>query len=436
MTQQAGGVTAPLSIKDVLKLSDFRQLWYGQTISNFGDALTGLALVFLVNDLSGGSVTAIAYLMIAIGLPAATLGMAAGALVDRLPKRTVMLWSDLVRTFFIAGYLLVVWFGVDNILWIYLLAFTQATLGAFFNPAKGALIPRIVPPEGLTAANSLSQMTTVITGVLGAAVAGLVIGVYGLYWPVFTIDVISTLFSVFFIWRLVHRETDLPPLSGFQATVSDIRTDLRVGLQVIFGNRLLIGILFGFGFTMLALGAVNVLLPPLLINDLMLSEAWFGLVQLSQTVGMVLSGLLVGLIATRFKATRIVTVSLFVIGVGVACFAGVTALWQLFIVLFVVGLMITPLQAVGMTIMQLNSPQEMLGRVGAALNAVNQIAALVSMFAAGYMADLWGMRTVFASSGILITIVACLMGLIFLGARTPDTPSASQSKPSPAVGAD
>lgn len=420
MTQQAGGVSAPLSLKDVLSLFDFRQLWYGQLISNFGDALTALALIFLVNNLTDGSASAIAYLMIAIGLPTATLGLFAGALVDRLPKRSVMLWSDATRTLFLCGYLLFVWLGLDNIIWIYLMAFIQASLGAFFNPAKGALIPMIVPENGLVSANSLSQMTTVIVSVLGAGVAGFVIGVYGLFWPVFALDVLTTIFSVFFIWRLVHRESsaDLPAKSD--NLVGTLMTDLKLGLSTLISKRMLVGMLFGLGFSMLALGAVNVLLPLLLINDLMVSEAWFGLVQLFQTLGMVLSGLLVGLLATRLKPAQIATVTLFVIGCGIAFFAGVSQLWQLFAILFVVGLMITPLQAIGMTIVQTNAPQEMMGRVGAALNAVTQIASLFSMFAAGFLADFWGMRTVFAGAGIMVAVVALLMGLIFRGAKPTD----------------
>ncbi|MEM7802643.1 MAG: MFS transporter [Chloroflexota bacterium] len=418
MTQEKGGASAPLSISDVLKITDFRQLWFGQLISNFGDALTTLALIFLVNEISGQSATALAFLAIVIGFPTATLGLAAGALVDRLPKRGVMLWSDIARTIVICGYLAFVWFEMDQLWIIYTISFIQATLGAFFNPAKQALIPRLVPQEGLLSANSLSQMTTVVTGVLGAAAAGLIIGGYALYWPVFAVDALSTLFSVYFIWRLTFREGDLEPLPKAAKVIQTISGDIRAGLRTSVSNRLLLGMLLGFGCTMLALGAVNVLLVPLLINDLQVSESWFGLVQLAQSSGMVLSGILVGQIAARFKATRIVTGSLFVVGIAIAGFFSVYELWHIFPMLFVAGLMITPIQAAGATIIQTHSPPKMLGRVGAALSAVNQTASLISMFAAGYLADLWSVRTVFLVGGLMVSAAALLMAGIFRGAPT------------------
>ena len=69
---------------------------------------------------------------------------------------------------------------------MFVLAATQAVIGTFFSPARTALVPRVVPVEGLLAANSLGQMTRMIAGVIGAGVTGVIAGVAGIAWPVFS----------------------------------------------------------------------------------------------------------------------------------------------------------------------------------------------------------------------------------------------------------
>ena len=74
-----GDEVEPLSIPEILKIANYRWLWLGQIVSNFGDSLTHFGLILLVNEMTGGSTKAIAGLLIALGLPMATIGLLAGA---------------------------------------------------------------------------------------------------------------------------------------------------------------------------------------------------------------------------------------------------------------------------------------------------------------------------------------------------------------------
>ena len=85
-----------LSTRAVLRVPDFRSLFVGQTISDFGDAMTSLALLLVVNKLTG-STAALALMAIALALPQVTVGVIAGVYVDRWDRRRVMLVSDLLR---------------------------------------------------------------------------------------------------------------------------------------------------------------------------------------------------------------------------------------------------------------------------------------------------------------------------------------------------
>jgi MFS family permease len=87
---------ATLSARAVLRLPNYRRLWLGQLVSEAGDGLTNLALLLLVNSITG-STAAIAAMAICLAIPPLTIGLFAGAYVDRADRRRIMLASDLLR---------------------------------------------------------------------------------------------------------------------------------------------------------------------------------------------------------------------------------------------------------------------------------------------------------------------------------------------------
>ncbi|MFK7800401.1 MAG: MFS transporter [Anaerolineae bacterium] len=417
MTQITGDSTTPLTIKEVLKIKNYRWLWLGQIVSNFGDSLTHFALILLVNSLTDGSTGAIAGLLIAIGLPLATIGLAAGVLVDRFPRRRVMILSDVTRAVLVIGFILYAWLDWQNIWILYGLAFLHSTVNSFFMPARSAITPNLVPAEGLMSANSLGQMSMVLFRVIGTAAAGFLVGVLGAYWLVFVLDGLTFLLSAFFISQIVLDEETKERIGGTSEQLAQLKVELASGLRLLVSNRRLAGIAVGFAAAMLGLGAINVLLPVIVINELMVAETWFGLIEFSQVAAMILSGLFVTALAARFKATHIAAVSLFCVGTITLFFAPLNQLWQLFPILFAIGLFITPMQAASATLMQTSTDEAMLGRVGSALNGIIQIATLASMFAAGLLAESLGSRTVFLIGGGIVCMAALLMALIFRGSE-------------------
>jgi DHA3 family macrolide efflux protein-like MFS transporter len=150
---------------------------------------------------------------------------------------------------------------------------------------------------------------------------------------------------------------------------------------------------------MLGLGAVNVLFVPLMINELQVPATWFGALEFAQTAGMVLSGGLVALLAARFKPTWIVCIGAMALGVAIGLISLAGNIWHVLPVLFLVGAIVTPLQASIATLSQTSVADEVLGRVGASLNALITTASLISMALAGVLGDLIGVRNVFVVAG-------------------------------------
>jgi MFS family permease len=198
-------------------------------------------------------------------------------------------------------------------------------------------------------------------------------------------------------------------------------------LRITFGNRVLAGTILALAVTMLGLGAVNILLVPLIVNDLQIPETWFAGVEFAQVSAMILSGAVLAGLAAKFKPTQILAVSFVGVGVTIGLMSGVSAVWQLLAILFGAGLFITPLQASAQTIAQTAVPDEVRGRTGAANNAVITTANLISMAAAGVLADAVGVRTVFIIGGAFVVVAGILAGFIFRGVEMPQPKAVAQS---------
>lgn len=409
-------------LRDLLKIRDFRYLWFGQIISNFGDSMTNLGLLLLVNALTG-STAALATMAIALALPSLTFGLIAGVYVDRLDRRRVMIVSDLVRGILVLGFVLV---DSPEKIWIlYTIGFVQASIGTFFNPARSALIPNIVPKKGLLAANSITQTSQIIFGLLGTAAAGALVGTLDVYWPIFVVDSATFFLAVLLVSRIVFQR--VPGIVKEALTPRVIWDQLVGGLKITFGHRILAGTILAAAITMLGLGAVNILLVPLIVNDLQVPETWFAGVELAQTSAMIISGGLVAVWAARFKPTHILTVSFIGVGVAVGLMAGISQVWHLIVILFLAGWFLTPLQAAVQTIAQTAVPDDVRGRTGAANNALITTASLVSMAAAGLLADAIGVRNVFLIAGGFVVVAGLVAGVIFRGVDIPKPQPAAQT---------
>ena len=153
------------------------------------------------------------------------------------------------------------------------------------------------------------------------------------------------------------------------------------------------------GVTMLGLGAVNVLFVPLMVNELKVPTTWFGALEFAQTAGMVLSGGLVAMLAARFKPPGIVCVGAMALGVAIGLLSLVASIWHVLPMLFVIGAIVTPLQASIATLAQTSVTDDVRGRIGAALNTLVTTASLISMALAGILGDLIGVQNVFVVAG-------------------------------------
>ncbi len=154
----------------------FRYLWLAQVISLTGDWFNTIALVVIVNRYTDSGL-AVGGLFLARALPPFIFGPLAGVVADRFSRRAVLIVSDLLRAVVVLGYLLV---DRPERVWLaYVLSAVQFSVSTFFEPARAAIVPRLVAEAELLDANTLSSITWSAMLTLGGAIGGLTAALFG-----------------------------------------------------------------------------------------------------------------------------------------------------------------------------------------------------------------------------------------------------------------
>src|SRR5215467_226581 len=164
--------------RPLLLTRNFGLVWSGQLISQIGDGVSRLALLWFVYAITGSALkTSIIGLLQTI--PPIILGPLIGVYVDRLPKKYLLIISDLLRAVLIGFIPCMIPVDSFTVPVLYALVLLHAVATAVFGPALTAAVPAIVPKTQFTAANALLQSTTSLGIVLGPALSGLGIAAYG-----------------------------------------------------------------------------------------------------------------------------------------------------------------------------------------------------------------------------------------------------------------
>jgi len=155
---------------------NFRQLWLGQVVSQIGDWFNTIALYTIILNLTGSG-RDVGLLLVARFVPSFVFGPLSGVVADRFSRRSIMIVSDLLRALIVLGFLFVR--RADQLWLIYVLTVFQLGLSTFFEPAKTAAIPSIVSDSELVPANAISSVTWSVMLTLGAALGGVITGLFG-----------------------------------------------------------------------------------------------------------------------------------------------------------------------------------------------------------------------------------------------------------------
>jgi len=386
------------AIVSALRNRNFRALWVGQLISQIGDNFLIVAIIFVINALTD-SPLAIGIMALVITLPQLFLGLIGGVFVDRLDRKLVMIVSDIVRGLTVLALLFVQ--RADQLYILYIVGLVMTTVGLFSNPARNAVIPNIVSGETLLTANALMQASQIIAVILGASMAGLIVGWLGL-----TFAVVFDSFS-FAVSAVAIATMTIPPLNPkpSKARSRVIWNQLVEGLLFIRHSSPLLHVMITTAIATLGFGAIMVLGIIYLDEVLGMGVEGFGFLYAFQGLGVVIGGVMIGRFASRVRTNRVVGGCMVILGLAIIAFAMVPSYPLVLVAVAIIGLSIVAARAALATLTQSLVPDEKRGRVESAVTMVIGASTSASMALSGLFGDLIGVQAVFIAAGV-ITIVA------------------------------
>ena len=270
----------------------FRRLWLGETVSQFGTTISQLALPLVAILALHASAFQVGLLTALETLAFVVVGLPAGAWVERMRFRSVLIVNDLVRAAALGWIPLAQLTGLLTIWQLYAVALITGVSTVFFDVAYQSYLPQLVDREQLVEGNAKLQASESVSQIAGPSVGGLLIQALSAPYAVL-VDALSFLWSAGWVSSIAAR----PPRPEPRAD-RNLRREIGEGLRFVLGNRILRSIAMCTGtfnlFSSMSLAVFYLLLA----RDLHLSPGWIGLVGSTSAIG----GLAGALVASRFAA--------------------------------------------------------------------------------------------------------------------------------------
>ncbi|HEV7191729.1 MAG TPA: MFS transporter [Jatrophihabitantaceae bacterium] len=272
---------------------DFRRLWIGETVSQFGTFVSQLALPLIAILVVHATAFEVGLLATLEMLAFLLIGLPAGAWVDRMRFRHVLIVGDLVRALALGSIPLTYALGTLTIWQLYVVALVTGVATVFFDVAYQSYLPALVDRDALVEGNSKLQASESVSQIAGPAVGGLLIQALSAPYAIL-VDALSFLWSAAWV-RAIRTRPPRPERKPDR----HLGREIAEGLKFVVGNRLLRSIAMCTGTSNFF---ANVLFPVyyiLLARGLHLSAGVIGLFTSFAAVGGLLGSLVASRIARR-----------------------------------------------------------------------------------------------------------------------------------------
>ena len=282
---------------------NFLTLWSGQALSQFGSQITGLALPVLAVLILDANEWEIGVLGAAEFAAFLVVGLPAGAWIDRMRKRRVMIWADAARALALGALPVLAAFGHLQIWHLYVVALIMGVATVFFDVSNQSFIPSLVRSDQIAEANGKLQATEQLAHLAGPAAAGWLIGVFTA--PIaIIIDAASYVASfVTLLFTKDHEKLRAPE------DHAPLRKEIGEGLRWVFGNPLLRRIVGTTG-TANFFGTISGTLAPIFVlRELGLTPTMFGLVFSVSAIGGLLGAIATPRIVAKIGEARAIPIS-------------------------------------------------------------------------------------------------------------------------------
>jgi MFS transporter, DHA3 family, macrolide efflux protein len=390
------------SMKDAFALPGFRKLWLAQFVSIFGDFLALFGVISLITFRWHGSVMHVTYVSIAYMAPLAIVGPVAGVFVDRWNVKRVMIASDAIRAVLA---LLLVW--VTDIRQVSAVLFAISCVSSFFGPSQSVTVRTLVPMDKMMAAQALMAQAFYTVRLLSPALAGTLISLLTEK-ACFYLDAASFAFSAIMLSTIVIAHT--PPVQG-QRTLRSFFADFTSGNRFIFTHPSLAFVITAMVSAMFVMSCFSPLISIYVRDTLHAGPFQFGIVSTMVGVGLIVGTQLITRIAGNRSKKEIVLWGLLAASVGVGLLGTFKVYAAAVACTFGIGFGFAFVIVSAQTLMQQETPREMLGRVSSSFMSVFSCAQVFGLLLSGKLALWLSVRQVFqlcAAVLLLLTLAGFL----------------------------
>ncbi len=383
----------------LLRSSKFLLVYTGQLFSLLADNFYLIALPWLVLKATG-STLALGSVFALAAFPRALLLPFGGVWADRIGQRRIMFVASLVRGFVLLG--LAAFLAQDKVWALYPAAFLLGTASAFYYPAEGSIIPRIVTSEQLPSANSLVQGTTQLLGILGPALGGVAVGLLG---GEDTLLVAAGSYALAAIMLLFLRlqKTSVAERASFFSQLTE-------GIRVVWEDPalrwlILIIAFSNFGFV----GPFFVGIPTLVRETFGLGAEAFGTLTAAFSLGS-LGGISLAALTGKLKIKgKLAVIAMVITNLGIGLLFLASNFTLSLGLLIVAGIGSGMQNILLITLLQLRTPKALLGRVMSLILVGSFGLSPLSQFLAGTFAERFEVKLLFPV-GAMISLAALLLG--------------------------
>jgi len=373
--------------------SAFVRVWSSATISVFGTLITRVALPFAAIIVLGSGAVEVAVLR-GLELGAMLLvGLVAGAWVDRLRRRPVLIWADLGRAALLASIPIADVLGALTFWHLLIVSGLAAVLTSFFDAADTAYLPTIVERERLLEANSTLAASTSAAEFVGFGLSGFLVQVLSA--PIaILIDAVTYVCSALLLATIRVPEPPPPPVEDRESVLSEIRVGLRLVrqdpiLRAFVGGQMALAALWG------VFGAIWMLFA---LEELGLGPAVIGIVAGLGGFSSFIGAVVAGRATRRFGIGPVAVGAMLLAAVGNAFIplapAGLPLLAVACLVMqqLVGDSAVTVYDITEVSVRQTLVRDRALGRVAATFRVAALVAQLVATLGAGLLAEVIGLR--------------------------------------------
>ena len=399
------GTPAPSLWRD----RSFVAVWSAATVSIFGSLITRTALPFAAILVLNAGPIEIAALRSSEQIAALIVGLAAGAWVDRLRRRPIMIWSDLGRALLLASVPVAFLLGRLGLLQLLIVAAGAAILSTFFDVADRAYLPTIVHRRRLVAANSAISASASVAEFSSFGIGGFLIELFTA--PIaIAVDAVSFVVSALLLGTIRRKEPPPKPV----ATREPVLREIRDGLRIVGRSPMLRALALAHGGTHILWGVFGTSYLLYATRELGLGPAAIGVIAGVGGIGSLAGSLAAPWVVRHLGVGRGILAGMIGFTIGNALIplapSGAVFLGAAFLIAqqLVGDSAATVYEIIEVSLVQSSVDNRVIGRVNATISTFTTLLALLGVVGGGIIAEVFGLRAAFVA-GLLGAVAAIVV---------------------------